>query len=712
MHWFVLKLQNSSSSSKRALLEFSNIDGVGWVEETETGELNIIEPLYDSYIGGRQIFDTAFVVPVELGANSSNELIGYVYTVSIPRLGSVIAWEPETFRAQRAERHFSDGIYYGFIFALVIYNLALAVVMRQIAYSYAGIFQFCIGAIVFLNSGYSSLFLIPNNIAYTVPLFGIISITASTCGGLFSISVLPIKQHNLFLYKIWVGLIAFSFIQLPLVALTSMPGEIYPNSNRFLLTANAIVFLASLGVQIYTLAFFWRRVTVAKYWFVAVTLQAWIVMAWTLSGTSGINFAELFRVLVQIFTLINGVILSWLVNNTVREQERNRESAQQEAFANLQMANDIQRSKANFISTAGHDLRQPLEAIRLHIEALRQVATSTTSKVLSKVENNISELSALLGSLMNLSKSTNYIDRDNDEEFLLDEVLNGLKEEMEPFTAQKGIELNIDAAPFLIRTNKIALSQILRNLLNNSLKFTREGSVKVRVEHIDTSVAISVEDTGPGIAKEEISKIFEEFYQIENNLDSSGEGMGVGLSIVKRLSDTLNIPVQVESTLGEGTRFTLELNIVEPVKIQRGNITDPFSLSGLRVAVVHGSDQRCIELKTTIEKWGAMALSWNALESLENYKKRHAWYPHLVIIEDAQLEEYLANTDLNARLQAFNSAVIVLSEEGSNFANIDNELAFKSGGDLVRSKIHWFKDPLPPGVLRSFIQRIVIKAPT
>lgn len=716
LNWFYINLQNSAESSRSALLEFINVDGVGWVEYLPTGEIQLVRPGYDAYIGGRVIYDTRFVVPVELEGNSQSQLIGFTYNVSSPRIASIRAWNPEVFRAQRVQQHFGDGIYYGFLLALVIYNLALGVVLKQHSYIYAGAFQFFVGAIVLVSTGYSTLFVLQNNQTLTIPIFGLLFLLAGISSGLFSLSILQIKQHSRALYRIWMGLIVWGLIQVPMVIATAVPIGIEANSNRFLLSINALTFLFSQGVHVYTLVFVWHRISVAKYWFVAITLQVWLIMAWQLTANYGVGFDTQIKYFVQFFTLVNGGVLTWLIGHTLGEEQKAKERAQQEALANLRMANDIQQSKASFISTAGHDLRQPLQAIRLHITALKETASAATADVLRKVEGNIAELSALLNSLMNLSKSTSYIEQDANVELLLDDVLSNLREEIGPFAAQKGIALHFDEAPYLVRTSKVGLTQILRNLLNNGVKFTRSGSVKVLIEPAGEVICISVVDTGPGIPNEELENIFTEFYQVEGDSTAMKAGMGIGLSIVKRLSDALRIPLNVESRLGHGTEFHLEVPVASGDKIKRTVATDPTSLSGLRVSIVHRSAKRRKELKATLEQWGAMALAWPTPGDMFNYASRHKWQANLMILDQAFLEEF---TETGSKMQHKlkdkqspyfhpKTQTIVLDPE---IATANDEEILSQASRFWNSDaeyFHWFKDPMPPGVLRSFIQRVVI----
>lgn len=362
--WFYFDIANNSTNEIETLIEFTDFDGVGWVYQDESGMYQFSQPDYQSYLGGRPIFDTQSVIPRTIQANSTDRFIGIFYSVSVPRTSQVRLWEPEGFRENRAKRHFGDGIYYGILLALAFYNLTLFYVMRQKSYLYAGLFQLCVGSLIFIGTGYSTIFLLPNNLDFTIPVYGSLFFLTLIFGALFSIEILQIRITHAFLYKFWIAAIIWSIIQIPIVSISALPNNLEPNSILFISLINAIFFVAIQALHIYTLIYFWNRSSKAKYWFIAVTLQVWLLVAWQLSEVIGYGIVDISRYLVQIFTIVNAAVLTWLIGDSIQEEQRQREIAQNEALSSLEIANAIQQSKSNFISTAGHDLRQPLEAIR------------------------------------------------------------------------------------------------------------------------------------------------------------------------------------------------------------------------------------------------------------------------------------------------------------------------------------------------------------
>ena len=152
--------------------------------------------------------------------------------------------------------------------------------------------------------------------------------------------------------------------------------------------------------------------------------------------------------------------------------------------------------------------------------------------------------------------------------------------------------------------------------------------------------------------------------------------------------------------------------------------SDPASLNGLKVAIVHSSSERCAQLKSLLEQWGAMALSWTDLDAIEDYAHKHAWRPHMLIMEhtlyhsladgneDEESTSNVGEEALSTKYQTIGSLEVPTVVLASSAYDLDEEVIEKllqKPGTHSDSRFHWFKDPLSPGVLRSFIQRVVIK---
>lgn len=224
--------------------------------------------------------------------------------------------------------------------------------------------------------------------------------------------------------------------------------------------------------------------------------------------------------------------------------------------------------KSEFLANMSHEFRTPLNAILGFAELLREKPASDTDKSKRWAENIISSGRSLLNMINDLldlakiesSKMEVHIDSTS-----IPRLLEGLAAFFSPLTEQKMIKVRLDVADDipLVDTDPHKVQQILYNLLSNAIKFTPEsGRIQIAAAMCDdTTVRISITDTGPGVSKEDQEKIFEKFYQLDGSITRKGEGTGLGLAICKQLADLLAASIHLESTLGKGSTFSLDLPV-------------------------------------------------------------------------------------------------------------------------------------------------------
>jgi PAS domain S-box-containing protein len=231
------------------------------------------------------------------------------------------------------------------------------------------------------------------------------------------------------------------------------------------------------------------------------------------------------------------------------------------------------QAKSRFLATASHDLRQPLQALSLLNGALAQHVDGEGAEILEQQAQAIATMSRLLNALLDVSKLESGRVTPELADVPVRNVLDDLCLEFSGLASSKGLELTVQACPDTVRTDPALIAQALRNLLANAVKYTDRGSIGLSAERCDQGVRIAVRDTGVGIPPEQLPLIFDEFYQVGGAANARREGYGLGLSIVRRVVDLLGISIDVESTPGAGTVFTLTLppgaGDQEPVRRKR-----------------------------------------------------------------------------------------------------------------------------------------------
>ncbi|HVC31154.1 MAG TPA: CHASE3 domain-containing protein [Steroidobacteraceae bacterium] len=243
-------------------------------------------------------------------------------------------------------------------------------------------------------------------------------------------------------------------------------------------------------------------------------------------------------------------------------QKRNVElaSASEIAREAKEEAGRAERAKGRFLATASHDLRQPLQAVSLLNGTLRRmVRDPDITEALRQQDEAISSMSKLLNALLDISKLEAGVIEPERRIIPVARVLAAMEQEFRGIARRKGLELQVAACEAYVHTDPALLEQIVRNLASNAIKYTRAGWVRLRALDDPPWVNIEVADSGIGIAPEQLPLIGEEFYQIGVPSNSSREGYGLGLSIVRRLVKLLAVELQVRSEVGKGSVFSVRI---------------------------------------------------------------------------------------------------------------------------------------------------------
>lgn len=261
--------------------------------------------------------------------------------------------------------------------------------------------------------------------------------------------------------------------------------------------------------------------------------------------------------------------------DNLMESQHKLERANQQLDAKITQLSEknIELFKANklkseFLANMSHEFRTPLNAILGFADLLREKAGGDPDKARRWAENISSSGRSLLNminDLLDLAKAEAGKMELRMEKTGIPQLLEGLTAFFSPLTEQKTIKVKatVDDNIPLIQTDAGKVQQILYNLLSNAIKFTpEEGRITIKATMPDDlTVRISITDTGPGISEEDQAKIFDKFRQLDGSLTRKEPGTGLGLAICKQLSELLAATISVESKLGEGATFSLDLPV-------------------------------------------------------------------------------------------------------------------------------------------------------
>ena len=233
----------------------------------------------------------------------------------------------------------------------------------------------------------------------------------------------------------------------------------------------------------------------------------------------------------------------------------------EEAFTHVRdsavRANEV---KSRFLAAASHDLRQPLQTIwSLHSILSRALKDTAIAPQLALLEEAVRSMDQMLSSLIDINRLEQGAIHPVIRDFALQEILPRLRSEFGYFAASKSLALQVEESTEFARSDAMLLPVILRNLLGNAIKYTQHGSVRLRVRVQDPYLYIDVIDSGPGIPREHLDRLFDAFYQIDNPSHDQRRGVGLGLSIVQTICRLLDHKVTIESSPGQGSTFTVQL---------------------------------------------------------------------------------------------------------------------------------------------------------
>jgi PAS domain S-box-containing protein len=237
-----------------------------------------------------------------------------------------------------------------------------------------------------------------------------------------------------------------------------------------------------------------------------------------------------------------------------------RKRIETELVSAREAANRANLAKSRFLATASHDLRQPLQTLALLNGTLRRVvANQGALAAISQQEQAINAMSRLLGALLDISKLESGAIRPDVSDFTVVALFEEMRREFADVAASKGLSLEVQTEALTVHSDRSLIEQVLRNLVSNAIKYTREGWVSLRSLREGARVRVEVLDTGIGIPADQIPHIYDEFFQVGVAPNTSRDGYGLGLSIVQRIVKLLDLELEVRSEFGKGSKFTLTL---------------------------------------------------------------------------------------------------------------------------------------------------------
>lgn len=259
------------------------------------------------------------------------------------------------------------------------------------------------------------------------------------------------------------------------------------------------------------------------------------------------------------------------VNQTLEQRVKERTAELLEVNAALAhsklVADEANRDKTRFLAAASHDILQPLNAARLYATALvERDLTPEDLNIAKRIDTSLTSVEEILKTLVDISRMDSGRLEPEIGAVAIQNLFDGLKVEFDPMAREAGLELKFVSSSLWVHSDGKLLRRILQNLIANAIKYTPQGRVLAGVRRRNGRASIEVLDTGLGIPEEKQELIFQEFLRLDPRA-TRARGLGLGLSIVERISRILEHPIGVHSKVGIGSRFTVGLEVAAPADV-------------------------------------------------------------------------------------------------------------------------------------------------
>jgi two-component system, sensor histidine kinase len=432
-----------------------------------------------------------------------------------------------------------------------------------------------------------------------------------------------------------------------------------------------------------------------------------LVLVFALTTVLARSYRQALRRAIDLKLLGDSLTAQLQVEKRAAEDARKEaDNARIEADDARVVAEVANRAKTQFFTAASHDLRQPLHAMGLFAEALRQKNhDGEVAHLVNSINESVDALEGLFSELLDITRIDSGGVEVHPEHFSMGDILRKLRLHFEPVAFEKGLALRLRGGQHMVHADPLLVERILRNLVSNAIRYTPDGTVLVSCRRKGDSVLLQVWDSGLGISEEQQARVFEEFYQVPSSKKvgvHERKGLGLGLAIVKRLVDLLHAPLKMQSQLGRGTVFSLTLPAGKAARQAMpafgGTSSLKLTLQNRLIVVVEDEPAVLAGLEAVLKSWGATLAAFSSVSACLAWAKSAdaaQARPDLLIV-DFRLEDGHTGVEVITSLRAqFKQRIPAIVVTGSTMTGHEQE--------AQELDFHLLIKPVVPNKLRAMI---------
>lgn len=300
-------------------------------------------------------------------------------------------------------------------------------------------------------------------------------------------------------------------------------------------------------------------------------------------------------------------------------------------------ADAANRDKTRFLAAASHDLLQPLNAARLYTTTLvERAGGGNLGDLAHSIEASLNAVEEIMAALLDISRIDSGAVKPSSAPFNARELFRKVQVEFAPLARERRVELRLVGAGPTVVSDRALVARILQNLVSNAIKYTHPGGrILVGCRRRGARLRIDVLDTGIGFNRDQHALIFAEFSRLEQGARLA-QGLGLGLSIVRRLVSALGLALELDSTEGRGSRFSLYIPLAReqaPDTTDAGRPEPATNLSGLRVLCVDNEKAILDAMVGLLAGWGCDARLARSLKDIARDQLLVGWLPDIVLMD-------------------------------------------------------------------------------